>query len=486
MTDSLGSGTVACPVRAAARAHPDRAAVIAPGRTFSFLQVDATVAHAAAQVRSLRVAPGSAVAIHLPQTERYPLLLLGLIRAGCIVAPLNTRIPPAAVPPLLRAAGATHLITDNQEAAAAADSASVAPLDPGALLSGTSGQAGDLAPIAIAASQPATLVFTSGSTGEPKAALHSLGNHLASAAGSNHNIRLAPGDRWLLSLPLYHVGGIAILFRCLAAGAAVVVPPAGEPPGESIVRFGITHLSLVATQLLRLLRERSETESLRAVLLGGSAIPPGLLAEAHARGLPVHTSYGMTEMASQVTTTAPRASPAELSTSGRILPHRELRISQGGEILVRGDTLFLGYLGPDGTDPARDAEGWFHTGDLGTVGADGLLGVAGRRDNLFISGGENIQPEEIEHVLGEHPQIDEAIVVPVPDREWGQRPVAFIRGVTKPPPAAEIEAWLGERLPRYMVPVAFLPWPTAETSARMKPDRIALAGTARELPDASS
>jgi O-succinylbenzoic acid--CoA ligase len=194
----------------------------------------------------------------------------------------------------------------------------------------------------------------------------------------------------------------------------------------------------------------------------------------------------MTEMASQVTTTAPRASPAELSTSGRILPHRELRISQGGEILVRGDTLFLGYLGPDGTDPARDAEGWFHTGYLGTVGADGLLRVAGRRDNLFISGGENIQPEEIEHVLGEHPQIDEAIVVPVPDREWGQRPVAFIRGATKPPPAAEIEVWLGERLPRYMVPVAFLPWPTAETSAQMKPDRIALAGTVRELPDASS
>ncbi len=489
MTGVSGAdGMLSCPLRAAARAHPCAPALVTPAQSFSFVQLDELVQVAANRVRSLGCEPGSAVAVHLPQTGAYALLLLALMRAGCIAAPLNTRIPPAGILPLLRAAGATHLITDDPGAAAAADSASVAPVGPGALLSGGSGRAGKLGPITIAASQPATIVFTSGSTGEPKAALHSMGNHVANAAGSNQNIRLAAGDRWLLSLPLFHVGGVAILFRCLRAGATMVMPAAGSGLAELVARHRISHVSMVATQLLRLLHDpgAGAAAHLRAVLLGGSAIPPNLVAEAHARGLPVHTSYGMTEMASQVTTTAPGASLSELSTSGRLLPHRELKIATGGEILVRGETLFLGYLRDDSIDPARDADGWFHTRDLGEIDARGLLRVLGRSDNQFISGGENIQPEQIERVLGEHPQIDEAIVVPVPDREWGQRPVAFIRGVTKPPPAAEIEAWLGERLPRYMVPVAFLPWPTEETSAQMKPDRIALAGTARELPGAAS
>ena len=121
--------------------------------------------------------------------------------------------------------------------------------------------------------------------------------------------------------------------------------------------------------------------------------------EALARGLPIHTSYGLTEMASQVTTTPPGASPGELRTAGRVLPGREVSISGGGEILVRGETLFAGYVDGEKVDRPLDADGWFHTGDLGDLDEDGYLRVLGRSDNLFISGGENIQPEEIEEAL---------------------------------------------------------------------------------------
>lgn len=463
-----------CPLREAARAHPDRVALIAPGHTFTFLQMDAAAEHASAQVRAAGIVPASAVAIHLPQSERYALLLLALIRAGCIAAPLNSRIPPAGLPPLLRRIGATHLVTENAEVAAAAAAALVMPVVPSALLGGgTAPAAAELTPIAFAASHPATIVFTSGSTGEPKAALHSLGNHSASAAGSNQNIPLAPGDCWLLSLSLYHVGGIAILFRCLLAGATVVIPGEGAGVAESIEQHRISHASLVSTQLQRLLRSAGQQapDHLRALLLGGSAIPPDLLADAHARGFPVHTSYGMTEMASQITTTAPGAPLAELLSSGRSLPGRELKIGADGEILVRGETVFLGYLDGDGLHPARDADGWFHTGDLGGLDDAGLLRVAGRADNQFISGGENIQPEEIERGLLEHPGIEEAVVVPVPDREWGQRPVAFVRGAALAQPAA-LARWLEQRLPRFMIPVGFLPWPPGGEG--MKRDRTAL------------
>jgi O-succinylbenzoic acid--CoA ligase len=320
------------------------------------------------------------------------------------------------------------------------------------------------------------VVFTSGSTGGPKAALHSLGNHYYSALGSNENIPLGPGDRWLAPLPFYHVGGLGVLFRCLLSGATIALPGAGEPIGEAVDRLGATHASLVATQLRRLLREDSVPGTLRAVLLGGGAMPESLLDDAVEAGLPVHTSYGMTETSSQVTTTPSGASRETLRTSGRALPHRELRISDSGEILVRGRTLFLGYLDGDGLRDPTDEAGWFHTGDLGHLDGAGYLTVRGRLDNMFVSGGENVQPEEIEAALKRLPGVEESVVVPVPDTEFGHRPVAFVRvgGETR---VEEISRRL-EPLPRFMVPVAFHPWPEADSG--MKPDRARLERLARE------
>jgi O-succinylbenzoic acid--CoA ligase len=140
-----------------------------------------------------------------------------------------------------------------------------------------------------------------------------------------------------------------------------------------------------------------------------------------------NTTYGLTEMASQVTTTSPAATLQELYTAGRVLPHREVSISESGRILVQGETLFAGYVGGEGVDRPLDAGGWFHTGDLGELDEAGYLSVRGRVDNMFVSGGENVQPEEVEEALCRLEGVEEAVVVPVEDEEFGARPVAFVR-----------------------------------------------------------
>ena len=422
--------------------------------------------------------PGSRVALHLPKDERYVALVLALIRAGHVACPISDRLPPRGVTPLLERAACSALISEDEQLLQAAGADLLRPWPETLLEEVPQGTSHRSESIDIPLERPATIIFTSGSTGVPKAALHTFGNHYHSALGSNANITLQPGDRWLHSLPLYHVGGLSILFRCLLEGATVALPQSGTSPGESITSLGATHVSLVSTQLSRLLRESADLGRLQAVLMGGGPVPPSLVDEALVRGLPVHTSYGLTEMASQVTSTPPGASLGELRTAGRALPNREVSISARGEILVRGETLFAGYVEGEESDRPLDADGWFHTRDLGELDENGYLRVGGRMDNLFISGGENVQPEEIEEILCRLERVEEAVVVPVPDEEFGARPVAFVRMDHGEP--GELVHELEPVLPRFKIPISFYPWPE-EARRGIKADRAALSELARRL-----
>jgi o-succinylbenzoate---CoA ligase len=472
---------VPCPLRTAAIASPGAPAVVGAGGTLTYGELDLRVAMAAEGIEELGFGTGARVALHLPEDERYFVLLLALIRAGCIACPLGTRLPPRGVAPLLQKIACRALISSDQELLGATY-AGVQKLRTEALLADESAardRARSSEPLHLALDVPATIVFTSGSTGEPKAALHTFGNHYYSALGSNSNVALAQGDRWLHSLPLYHVGGLSILFRCLLAGATVVLPEPGTALGKAIAG-GATHVSLVPTQLLRLLRQEDfERGALKAILLGGGPIPPLLVDEAASRGLAIHTSYGLTEMASQVTATPPGAPREVLRTSGRLLPHREISTSDDGEILVRGETLFAGYVKSDIVDRPLDMEGWFHTKDLGELDADGYLSVRGRKDNLFISGGENVQPEEIEEALCHLEGVEEAVVVPISEAEFGSRPVAFVRTVEGAARLGDLARALELHLPRFKIPVAFHGWP--EGVGEMKVDRVFFRDRARRL-----
>jgi O-succinylbenzoic acid--CoA ligase len=431
-------------------------------------ELDSRVSAAAFRLRELE--PGSRVALYLPKDERYVTLMLAVIRAGHVACPVSDRLPPKGVAQLLERAACNAVISDDDDVLRSAG-AGLYRSKPGPLLEDR--QRGEPADVHL--DQPATIVFTSGSTGTPKVALHTFGNHYYNALGSNANIMLRPGDRWLHSLPLYHVGGISILFRCLLAGATIALPDQGTPIGESIADLGATHVSLVSTQLLRLLREDTELGGLKAVLMGGGPVSASLVDEALSRRLPIHTSYGLTEMASQVTTTPPGAPPEALRTAGRVLPEREVSISQEGEILVRGATLFAGYVEDGKMDLPLDTDGWFHTGDLGELDENRYLRVLGRKDNLFVSGGENIQPEEIEEALSALPGVEAAVVVPVDDPEFGQRPAAFVRmeHVSTVDFALELE----KVLPRFKIPIAFYAWP--EEGVGMKVNRVTFRERAR-------
>ncbi len=323
------------------------------------------------------------------------------------------------------------------------------------------------------------VVHTSGSSGDPKGALLSSANCSASAQAAIEQLGLGAGGRWFLSLPLYHVGGIGIVMRCLNAGAAIVALEAEESLEEAMARYQPTHVSLVATQLYRLLQDDDAAAALarmKAVLLGGGPTPEGLVREAVERGIPIYTCYGMTETASMIACTMPGDSVEHLLTSGRPLAEGTVLISDEDEILVRGDTLFQGYLQPDGAlDLPLTAEGWFATGDLGHLDDDGYLHVIGRRDNMFISGGENIQPETIEKHLCALEGVEEAMVVPVDDDEWGKRPVAYVRLASGALlGAGRLAEALRDVLPGYMVPKTVLPWPEDIASGGIKLSRAEL------------
>lgn len=314
----------------------------------------------------------------------------------------------------------------------------------------------------FALENPATIMLTSGSSGEPKAVVHTLGHHYFNALGSNQRIPLKSGDRWLLSLPLYHVSGMGILWRCFLGGATVVLP-LSKNIIRDIQHFRITHISLVTTQLIRLLAEKKNhrlLRNLKCVLLGGGPISTDLLKTCQKLKLPVYISYGLTEMGSQVATSQKGGRHV------RVLPYRELKIKTG-EICVRGKTLFKGYFKNKTLLSAVDQDGWFHTGDLGSYSTKQGLKVLGRKDNMFISGGENIYPEEIEKALLDC-GIEQAVVIPKTDKIFGKRPVAFIKPLKN---VAKLKNKLAKTLPKFKIPDQFLLLPT---SIGIKPNRSQL------------
>ncbi|MGK0409685.1 MAG: O-succinylbenzoic acid--CoA ligase [Shewanella psychromarinicola] len=274
----------------------------------------------------------------------------------------------------------------------------------------------------IPAHQASNIILTSGSSGTPKAAMHCLINHVSSAKGAATSIPLTTTDAWLLSLPLFHIGGLAIIHRCTLAGACIVLRNPSQSLAEQLRGSSITHVSLVPTQAIQILQQQPEAFShISALLLGGGVIESALIEELQHLHINAYTSYGMTEMSSQITT-----AKANLSGHhGRPLPSRQLSLKEG-VIWVKGECLFLGYLTENGLTLPVDEQEWFCTHDKGQLDSEGQLSILGRMDNMFICGGENIHPEQLEAVLLSHPNIAQAIVFPIDDATFGHLPAAII------------------------------------------------------------
>ena len=286
---------------------------------------------------------------------------------------------------------------------------------------------------------PSTLLlYTSGSSGNPKIAKIPFRSLIENAKNSIKALDLRPNDQWKLTLPLYHVGGISILIRSILARACVVLD---DSPN-------ITHLSFVPTHLYRFY---PLYRNLRCLLLGGAPI------QNMPQGLPIHITYGLTEMSSMVT------------LDGNVLPNREVQIDANGEILVKGPMLFEGYWGEE------KHQGWFHTGDLGYFENNQLI-FTGRKDWMFISGGENIQPEEIEAVLLEDPEVHEAVVLGIDDPEFGKRPIAVVRADSSYS-FKKMKDTLKTRLTTYKIPTKLIFVSQMPLNSNFKLDRFILFQT---------
>ncbi len=463
--------------------QPEAIALVTADTRLTYGEYAALVLKTAAALETIGLKPGDRLALVAENRPEYLALLLAAWELGVTTAPISPRFPAAQINQICQRLRCRHLIIPSFAAW---------PVEPGLTLisldqiraASQSHQPDRLTASAyrpLALEEPATILLTSGTTRWPKAVVHTLGNHYFSAVGSNQNIAFMRGDAWLLSLPLYHVGGLAILVRAIVGGGAVVVADLNKAPAETLGQFSLTHLSVVPTQLYRLLQDetlRHVLRRLKAILIGGSDTPPALIHQALNAGLPIHTTYGSTEMSSQITTTPPRAEPEKLFTAGRLLNYRDLMIADSGEILVKGPTLFKGYLNPAGD--LEPSSGWFASGDMGRLEADGYLTILGRKDNMFISGGENICPEEIELCLKTIPGVSNALVVPVKNTEFGWRPAAFV--LTEPEPLSQtaLRAVLEQKLPRFKIPDYFWPWPPLETPEQLKLRRQEFIALAQE------
>ncbi|MBT1533406.1 o-succinylbenzoate--CoA ligase [Enterobacter cloacae] len=309
----------------------------------------------------------------------------------------------------------------------------------------------------------ASMTLTSGSTGLPKAAVHTCGAHLASAEGVLALMPYGDDDDWLLSLPLFHVSGQGILWRWLQAGARLTVRE--KQPLEQALQ-GCTHASLVPTQLWRLLNTHQRI-ALKAVLLGGAAIPVELTQQARAQGISTFCGYGLTEFASTVCAKEADGEP----DVGSALPGREVQVVNG-EVWIKAQSMASGYWRDGALLALTNSEGWFATRDRGEL-HDGRLTILGRTDNLFFSGGEGIQPESLERIIATHPHISQVFIVPLNDAEFGQRPVA----VVECEPGTDITRlpeWVQGKLARFEQPVHWLVLPAELKNGGIKISRQAL------------
>lgn len=426
-----------CPIRLYAQQQSARPALSYAGLTLSYQQLDARLNALQQQLLQHGIRSGQPLFICSSNTVELVMLLWACWREQVVCCPINPSFPVLKQQELQQRVHASYRWPSPElqfDFSQEQFSDQACQLDDAAL---------------------SNLIFTSGSSGTPKIVAHRLANHLANARGSL--VPITQNDAWLLSLPLFHVGGLAILFRCFLAGACVVIPQADLSLTEQLLMAPITHLSLVPTQLYRLLQQPefhfSKTH-VKHLLLGGAPLPESLIEQCKAQQLIPWVSYGLSEMASQVCT----AQAGQPGLVGKPLNGRQVTISNK-EICVKGETLFAGYYQADGSlQLPLDDEGWFHTGDAGYWQNDELV-ITGRIDNQFSSGGENIQPEQIEQQLLQHPAVAQAIVVPVPDDEWGMRCACFIDWQQSAISFNELANWLRQFLPAYMLPKQWLNWP---------------------------
>ena len=498
--------------RAAAR-HPEAVALVDADGAHSYRSLldRATLLAGRLQGRGPRPLPVAAVQTASAQALAWSAHAASLL--GCALLPLNPALSTGRRDALLQLAGArdaTGIMLD-----ALADE----------------GEDGNTAPAPWTENGIELLIATSGTQGEPKAVMLSGANLQAATLASRNRLPLATGDAWLVCLPLYHIGGMAILYRCAEAGATAVLHQGFDPlrVWQDLEKCRVSHISLVPAMLARLLDAACEAPppaTLKYALVGGGPLSAALALRARLAGWPVCASYGMSETGSQVATlcdvpnghgeslfhnserrfamTVPLTpSPLPQAGEGDEVSLRESYVKDlapgqvglplegfeveivgedgrptpgTGRIRIRGNAVMAGYANPQRRPGMGLEQGWFLSGDLGRLDQQGRLTVLGRHDDMLVSGGVNVHPQAVEEVLQRCPGVADAALTAVADEIWGDLLVALVAGEASD---EALEKWCREKLPGAMRPRRFVRVERLPRNALGKLERQALSGLVR-------
>lgn len=438
-------------IEASAANHPDAPALIADGTFVRYSELVHALESHARILMAQGLAPGATLAALCRSPLQLARLAWSVSRLGGTLLPLNPAWPGTRINAMLEQAGADGVAMDEN----AAPAMHLRQFK----LSGAEGGDAPLPVLAAERRNIALVIATSGSTGEPKGVMLSNANLEAAALAARSRIPLAAGDLWLDCLPLYHIGGLSILYRCAQAGAAVLLQEGFEPGRvrDAMAQHGVTHISLVPAMLARLAELGPPPRGLKYVLIGGGPLSAALARRAIEAGWPLCHSYGMSEAASQVATLCLPAEQWMEGLAGPPLPGMEVtivdehgsRCAGPGRIRVRGPMVMAGYVRP-GREPGLGLrDGWFVSGDLGYLDGAGSLVLQGRADDMLVSGGVNVHPAEAEALLLACPGVRDAALTALPDEVWGDRLVALVVG-----DAAEdaVFEWCRATLPAYLRP----------------------------------
>ncbi|MFW5937885.1 MAG: o-succinylbenzoate--CoA ligase, partial [Halanaeroarchaeum sp.] len=441
-------------------ATPDATALVneATGESWTYRDLDEMVDELAGRLAHLGVGTGDRVGILLDTRPAFVEVLWAVQRLGATLVPFNARLTAAEIADQWNRIDPSLLLTERDQ-----ESTAIAVVGDASIISVDEPKSagvdwlesvdrGPVTPTDTPLSSTFVVMFTSGTTGDPKPVAVTGRNFLASAVASAFRLGVTPQDEWLLSLPTYHMGGLSIPLRTTIYGTTTVMLREFDPTAASdtLQARRITGISLVPTMLKRLLDEGPVTDSLRFALVGGGPTSVDLVERAREAGVPIHPTYGMTETASQITTATPQDLDGAPDTVGRPLAGTEVaivdadgnRVERGdhGEIVVSGWTVSPGYYG----EPPRGESDWFRTGDVGCRDESGRLFVTGRASEQIVTGGENVAPAEVRQAIVAHPSIEDAVVVGIPDEEWGERVAALV--VADQIDRAALRTFLADRL----------------------------------------
>jgi O-succinylbenzoate-CoA ligase len=455
------------------------------GRRYTFTELDAGANRAAHLFAGLGVKPGDRVALLLMNGPEFVESFFGLAKLGAVVVPLNWRLVPDELAFILKDSGTQAMVYGAEFASAAEDLHRRGPEATGVRHwvqagGGTRPEfAGDWSALRDAASETEAdigaadddllyIMYTSGTTGLPKGVMHSHATAMWACFTLAATVEQRLKDRYLLALPLFHVGALTPMTANVYAGNTNVVLRAFDPTRaweiiqSERITTGLAVPAMLNFMLQALDRDKHDYSSLRWIMSGAAPVPVTLIEAYAALGIEIHQVYGLTETCGPACLIGPDDALAKAGSTGKAFFHTDVRVvsehgrdaapGTPGEVLVRGRHVMQGYWNRPEATAETIRGGWLHTGDVATMDEEGFVYIQDRIKDMIISGGENVYPAEVENVLLAHPGVREAAVIGQPSTKWGESPLAVVVRSDPALSAEEVLRWCDGKMARFKQP----------------------------------